>query len=59
MSRKVYIEVTTRIIVEMSDSQSVSEFMSDLDYTFTSNTEGAKIIDEELQDYKITDLKQL
>lgn len=57
MSRKVYIEVVTRVIVVMDEGVKVDEVISEMDYNFTSTTAGATIIDTEIRDYNVTDSK--
>jgi len=37
--RKVYVEVTTRIIMQMEEGIEVDDVISDMDYNFTPQTE--------------------
>lgn len=58
MSRKVYVEVKTRLIIETDDEGiDVSEVVSEMEYDFASTTSGARIIDTEIQDYDVLDSK--
>lgn len=57
MSRKVYLEVKVRLIVDMEDGVEVDEFMSDMDYNFKSQTEGVDVVDMEIVDHEVTNSK--
>jgi hypothetical protein len=60
MSRKVYVEVKVRLIVRMDDDENapeVGDVISEMDYGFTSQTEGADIEETEITDYLVTDSK--
>lgn len=57
MSRKVYVEVKTRLIIEADEGVNISEVISEMDYDFLSNTSGASIIDTEIRDHEVTDSK--
>lgn len=55
--RKVYVKVTTKLILTLSDDDSLEDVMSDMEYDFTSNTEGVYVVDTEMLDYVVTDSK--
>jgi hypothetical protein len=57
MSRKVYVEVKTRIIMDMDEGIEVGEVISEMDYSFYSQTDGVDFIDTEIRDYEIKDSK--
>ncbi len=57
MARKVYITVTTKIILDMDEGIELDEVMSDMDYNFKSQTDGVDVVDTEMQDYEVTDSK--
>lgn len=57
MSRKVYVIVTTRLILDMDEGISVGDVISDIDYEFISTMDGADIIDTEIRDWNIQDSK--
>lgn len=57
MSRKVYLEVKVRLIVDMEDGVEVDEFMADMDYNFKSQTEGVDVVDMEIVDHEVTNSK--
>ena len=55
--RKVYIDVKVRLIIEMDEGIEVNEVMQELDYDFTSKTDGATVIDTEFDEFEVTDSK--
>lgn len=57
MSRKVYVEVKTRLIINVDENISIKDVIDDMNYNFISQTEGADIEDTEIQDYEVTDSK--
>ena len=57
MSRKVYVEVKTRLIIQMDEGVEVDDVIQEMDYNFQSNTVGADIVDTEIRDYEIQDSK--
>ena len=57
MSRKVYVEVKTRIIMDMEEGIEVGDVISEMDYEFTSQTENVDFVDTEIRDYEVTDSK--
>lgn len=57
MSRKVYVNVTTRLIINMDEGIKVSDVVSEMDYNFSSQTEGAEIVDTEIRDHEVKDSK--
>lgn len=57
MSRKVYVEVTTRIIMRMEEGIDVDDVISEMDYEFNSRTEGVDFEDTEIRDYEVKDSK--
>ena len=55
--RKVYVTVKTRLIISMDEGVSVEGVLENMDYSFSSSTEGADIIDTELVDWNVIDSK--
>ena len=55
--RKVYVDVVTRITMNMDDGVDVSDVISDMDYEFTSPTEACDFEDTEIKDYNVIDSK--
>ena len=57
MARKIYVTVTTQLIINADDDQNISDVLSEMDYDFTSNTDGADIEDAEILNWEVTDSK--
>jgi len=55
--RKVYVEVTSRIIMNMDDGIEVNEVIENMDYDFTPMTEGVDFEDMEIRGHEVTDSK--
>ena len=57
---KIYVEVTTRIIMESEEPIDVDDVISNMTYAFDANTEGVSFTDTEIRDHKIKkiELKQ-
>lgn len=55
--RKVYVEVVTRLIIDMEEGLSVADVITEMDYKFVSTTDGALIVDTEIRDHTVTDSK--
>ncbi len=57
MARKVTVEVKVKLTINMDEGIEVSEVINELDYDFTSNTDGADVEDTEITDHEVTDSK--
>lgn len=57
MARKVYVEVKTRLIIEVEEGIDIDKVMADMDYNYTSQTDDASVTDTEIIEYEITDSK--
>jgi hypothetical protein len=56
--RKVYVNVTARLIIQADDGQDIEQVLSNMDYGFTaSELDDADIVDSELTDWEVTDSK--
>lgn len=55
--RKVYVEVVTRLIIDMEEGIGIADVITELDYKFTSTTDGADIADTEILDFTVKDSK--
>jgi hypothetical protein len=55
--RKVYVEVVTRLIIEMDGGIEVGDVIADMDYDFDSRNDGADVIDTEIINYEVKDSK--
>lgn len=57
MSRKIYVNITTRIIIRADDDADVDDVINELDYSFSDTTGKAQVEDTNITDYEITDSK--
>ena len=55
--RKVYIELKAKLIIQADEGVEIDEVISEMEYDFISQTDGAEIIDTRVDDYEITDSK--
>ena len=55
--RKIYVSVSVRLIINAEESVSISDVLEEMDYDFTSQTQGADIEDSEITNWEITDSK--
>lgn len=56
--RKVYINVTTRLIIQADETQDIQEVLENMDYSFTASPDDdADIVDTEITDWEIEDSK--
>jgi len=54
--KKVYVTVTTRLIIRANEGVNIEEdVLSNMDYHFDSQTDGADIEDTEITGWEITD----
>ena len=58
MSRKVYVDVNVRLIINVDEGQDVEEVLENMDYDFmASPRSNADIVDTEIKEWEITDSK--
>jgi len=55
--RKVYVNVTTRLIIEVEEGTEICDVIAAMDYNFTSQTDNATIVDTEITDHEVTNSK--
>ena len=55
--RKVYVNLTVRLIIQAEEGIEISDIIDEMDYSFKADTEGAEIVDTEIQEHEITDSK--
>ena len=55
--RKVYVNVTTRLIIRADESVDIINVLNEMTYCFDSTTKNAVIEDTEITNYEITDSK--
>lgn len=57
MSRKVYIDLSVRLIMTVDEGVDVDDVVSELDYNFSDTTGQATVEDTEIQGHELTDSK--
>jgi len=57
MSRKVTVEVKTKLSIVMDDDAELSEIMNEMEYDFSDTTTQADVQDMEMTDYEVVDSK--
>jgi hypothetical protein len=57
MSRKVYVNVVTRLIIRMDDGVEVNEVLENMDYGFDSTHSEADIESTEIKEWNVIDSK--
>ena len=55
--RKVYVNAKVRIIVNADEETDIGEVLSEMNYNFNSQTDGADIVDTEIENWEIEDSK--
>ena len=55
--RKVYVNVTVRLIIRADEGAEISNILDEMDYNFSDTTGKANIEDTEITNYDITDSK--
>ena len=55
--RKVYVDVTVRLIINMNEGVSVDNVINDMDYNFSFKGEEADILDSQIENFNVTDSK--
>ena len=55
--RKVTVKVEVTLQIDADEGVEITEVLENMDYSFTSQTEGADIQNTEIRDWEITDSK--
>ena len=55
--RKVYVTVKARLIIQAEDDVDIDDVLDNMDYSFDSNTDNADIVETELTDWNIDDMR--
>jgi|APFre7841882654_1041346.scaffolds.fasta_scaffold23667_6 hypothetical protein len=55
--RKMYIDVTVRLIVEVEEGKTVDNTMDALEMTFTPTDETVEVVDATIENFNLTDSK--
>ena len=53
MDRKLYVNLTTRLIFRVDEGSSVTEVLENMDYSFTSDSDNADILETEILDWEV------
>lgn len=57
MARKVYVDVTVRLIIRADEGQDIDEVLQEMDYNFTANKDcDADIEGTEITDWALVDV---
>jgi len=57
MARKVYVNVTVRLIIRTDEDQNIDEVLENMDYNFTaSESDDADIEGTEITDWELVDV---
>ena len=56
-SRKVYINLTVKVIATIDEGTEVQDFVNELDYNISDGTGNATVEDTEIIDHEVTDSK--
>lgn len=57
MARKIYVNVTVRLIIRADEDQNIDEVLENMDYNFTaSESDNADIEDTEITDWELVDV---
>ena len=57
MARKIYVNVTVRLIIRADEDQNIDEVLENMDYKFTaSESDNADIEDTEITDWELVDV---
>lgn len=57
MSRKVYVNVKVRLILDVDEGVDVSEVISEMDYAFVPDLSQATLVSSEIMDHEVVDVK--
>jgi hypothetical protein len=59
MARKVYVELKTRLVINLEEGENVEDVIQEMDYDFSYSPDDAenRIVDTEIIDYEVTNSK--
>ena len=61
MARKVYVQVTVRLIIDIDEAVEVGdviqEVIQEMDYNFTSTTDNTEVVESEIIEHEVTVVK--
>ena len=58
MARKIYVNLTVRLIIDADDVMTVDEVIQNMDYDFVSQTKNTKIVKTEILEHEVIDVKE-
>jgi len=53
--RKMHVQITVDVFIVADDTIELQQIIDDMDYSFSSNTEGATVEDTSMQTFELTD----
>jgi len=57
MARKMYLNVTLRVIVDVEEGMSVDSVMDNLNFNVDSESENVDVVDSEVENFNLIDSK--
>ncbi len=57
MAKKLYVDVTVRLVLRTDEAANLEEVMADMDYSFSSKHPDADVEDTRIEHYEIKDAK--
>ena len=57
MARKVYINVTVKLILNIEEGNSIDDVMGEMEHRFETQNENVDIVDSEITLWTVTDSK--
>lgn len=57
MARKVYLDVTVRLILNIEEDQSIDNVMGEMEHNFETPNEDVDVVDSEVTLWVVTDSK--
>lgn len=55
--KKIHVKVEVDLFLNVDEDVAVEEVINEMDYTFTSQTDGADIVDTTIIDFAVTDAR--
>ena len=57
MSRKVYVELKVKLILNMDEGVDIDDIVDELQYDFSDTTGKADVLDNTIEGFEVTDSK--
>lgn len=55
--KRLHIVLQVELVVDVEDTQVVSDFVNELEFSFTDTTGNVTIIDETINEFEVTDAR--